>query len=239
MKHLIETTDPSGLTRVDYNRIILDSDTDDIIVRRGVNANGHAFVDLGLPSGTLWAKCNIGAATELIYGDYFMWGSTTPNNDTTCNWANAPFNGGAEKFDEKYFNDHKSEWLDDNGNLKPEYDAARAIMGGDWRMPTQAECQELIDNTTNKWVENFNHTGANGYKFTSKKDTSKYILIFASGFREKSTLYNRATSGCVWSSSLNTSSSIIAQSLRFSSDGVKTDYKYDSRTLAMNVRGVL
>ena len=55
----------------------------------------YEYVDLGLPSGLKWAKCNVGAETETDFGDYFMWGSTTPNTDTPCNWKNAPFNNGS------------------------------------------------------------------------------------------------------------------------------------------------
>ena len=55
----------------------------------------YEYVDLSLPSGLRWATMNIGAETETDYGDYFMWGSTTPNNDTLCDWEHAPFNNGA------------------------------------------------------------------------------------------------------------------------------------------------
>ena len=131
MKHLIVTEDINSLPKVLYDRVILDATTNEIVYRGGVNTNGHSYVDLGLPSGTLWATMNVGATSETDYGDYFMWGSTTPNTNTPCNWANAPFNNGANDYDEEYFTTHKSEWLDNNDNLKPEFDAARAIIGGD------------------------------------------------------------------------------------------------------------
>ena len=86
--------------------------------------NSMEFVDLGLPSGLKWAKCNVGAETETDYGDYYMWGSTEPNTADECNWKNAPFNNGSDRFKKRYFNVHKSEWLDDKNNLKPEYDVA-------------------------------------------------------------------------------------------------------------------
>ena len=107
-------------------------------------AKQYKYVDLGLPSGLKWAKCNVGAEKETDYGDYFMWGSTTPNTDTPCNWKNAPFNNGASDYDEEYFNAHKSEWLDGNGNLKPEFDAVTQIMGGDWRMPSDASFEDFM-----------------------------------------------------------------------------------------------
>ena len=194
MKHLIETTDPSGLTIAEYDRIILNSSKDDVIVR-----GGYEYVDLGLPSRLKWAKCNIGAKTEMDYGDYFMWGSTKPNTDTPCNWANAPFNDGAETFDEGYFTAHKSEWLDDNGNLKPEFDAATQIMGDGWRMPTKDDFQELLDNT----IVNRDSPGIT--KVISKTDASKYILFIYAGFRSDSDFIDSRFENATWSSSLDTS----------------------------------
>ena len=88
-----------------------------------------------------------------------MWGSTKPNAKTTCNWAKNPFNNNSSIYNEEYFNAHKSEWLDDKDNLKPEFDAATQIMGGNWRMPTRDEIQELLDNTDN---ERDTKNGVNG-----------------------------------------------------------------------------
>ena len=139
------------------------------------NSDDLLYVDLGLPSGLKWAKCNVGAKKETDYGDYFMWGSAEPNTKTTCNWMKNPFNNGSDSCDEEYFNAHKSEWLDDNDNLKSEYDAARANMGGDWRMPTRDDFQELLDNTDSEWIGDYNGTGVDGMKFTPKTDTSKWV----------------------------------------------------------------
>ncbi len=200
----------------------------------GVNANGYSYVDLGLPSRLKWAKYNVGATSETAYGDYFMWGSTTPNTNTTCDWTNAPFNNEANDYDSNYFNTHKSEWLDDNNNLKPEYDAARAIMGGDWRMPTKADFQELIDNTTNEWVT---INDVNGYKFTSMTDTSKYIFIPAAGDRHNGLAGGVGGDGAVWSSSLNTSTPRDAWYLYFDSYSCNMD-DYE-RCYGLSVRGVL
>ena len=197
------------------------------------HAKQHEYVDLGLPSGLKWAKCNIGAETETDYGDYFMWGSTEPNTNTTCDWEHSPFNNGTSDYDEEYFTTHKSEWLDNNGNLKPEFDAARAIMGGDWRMPTKAEIQELLDYTSNKW------TGVNGVygrKFTGSN--GKSIFIPAAGYRSGSSFYGQEDySGDIWSSSFNTSRPKNAWYLNFFSDDFYVDYA--DRNYGLMVRGVL
>ena len=197
----------------------------------------YEYVDLGLPSGLKWAKCNVGATSETDYGDYFQWGSTEPNTADECNWADAPFNNGLDSYNEEYFTTHKSEWLDSKNNLKSEFDAARAIMGGDWRMPTKAEIQELIDYTNNKWSTNYNGTGVNGMKFTSKTDTSKYIFIPAADNYDNGSVDDVGKFGLVWSSSLYTSDSFHAWCLDFDSVYcfMAGNYRYNGQS----VRGVL
>ena len=167
--------------------------------------NEEYFVDLGLPSGLKWAKCNLGAETETDYGNYYMWGSTEPNTADECNWANTPFNNGSGSYDYEYFDVHKSEWLDDNDNLKPEYDAAYKATDGAARMPTQDDIQELIDNTIHEWVENFNKSNVNGMKFISKTDESKYIFIPAAGNYDNGSVDGVGKYGLIWSSSLYSS----------------------------------
>ena len=198
----------------------------------------YEYVDLGLPSGTLWANMNLGAASETDYGDYFMWGSTTPNNDTPCDWNHAPFNNGSNDYDDEYFNTHKSEWLDGKNNLKPEYDAAYKATNGMARMPTEVEIQELMNNTYNEWIENFNGSGVNGRKFTSKTDKSKYIFIPASGVRSFSSFYFQGSDGYVWSSSLNYDYPGSASFLNFGS-GNLMGILYISRPRGLAVRGVM
>ena len=191
----------------------------------------YEYVDLGLPSGLKWAKCNVGAEKETDYGDYFMWGSITPNTDTPCNWKNAPFNNGASDYDEEYFTTHILEWLDDKDNLKPEFDAATQIMGGDWRMPTKDEIQELLDNTDNKWTQ---VNGVNGFKFTGSNGNS--IFIPAAGRCDDGSVNFVGGRGDVWSSSLDASYPYTAYHLYFvsSSYGVSNYYRY----LGLSVRGV-
>ena len=107
--------------------------------------------------------------------------------------------------------------VDNKITLDLEDDAARAHMGGEWRMPTKAEFQELINNTYNEWIENFNGSCVNGRKFTSKTDTSNYIFIPAAGNCYSGSVYYVGGSGYVWSSSLNTSSPLSAWYLDFNS----------------------
>ena len=202
-----------------------------------INNIKEYFVDLGLPSGLKWAKCNVGATSETDYGNYYMWGSTEPNTAEECNWANAPFNNGSDRFEKKYFNAYKSEWLDDNDNLKPEYDAAYKATDGAARMPTQDEIRELLKNTSKQWITDYNGTGVNGMKFTSKTDKSKYIFIPAAGNCYGGSVYNVGYSGSVWSSSLYASDSLHAWYLYFHSDNCFVDD--DSRCVGLSICPVI
>ena len=125
--------------------------------------------------------------------------------------------------------------------LDPEDDAARANMGGDWRMPTRTEIQELLNNTTTEWFDNFNGTGRKGYKFISKADTSKYIFIPAAGCSSNGSVYNVGYYGYVWSSSLDAEDNGCAWDLHFDSDNISGIYYnfYRNRYRGYAVRGVM
>ena len=173
----------------------------------------YEYVDLGLPSGLKWATMNIGAETETDYGDYFMWGSTTPNNDTPCDWEHAPFNGGYSEYNAGAFNQVK-DTVYPNGVLAKEYDAAAQIMGGDWRTPTKADFEELL-----AYTEHWHYSTASGvvgYKFIASN--GKYIFIPLSGYRADSSTNSQNYLGRVWSSSLNTTTPQYAWSLKFDTD---------------------
>ena len=201
------------------------------------DTKGHEYVDLGLPSGLKWAKCNVGAEKETDYGYHFMWGSTTPNTAYGCTWVNTPFNNGASNYDEEYFNSVK-DTVCPNGVLAKEYDTAAQIMGGKWRMPTEAEIKELFDNTDNEWVEDYNGSGVNGRKFTSKTDETKYIFIPAAGLCSNGSVGNVGSDGYVWSSSLNTSNPYYAWYLGFYSGNCYVS-NGSYRFRGQSVRGVM
>lgn len=155
--------------------------------------NGHEYVDLGLPSGTLWATCNVGATTPEDYGNYYAWGETSTKE--TYSWDTYfDTNDGGSTFS-KYNNNGGKTVLD------PEDDAAHVNWGGSWRMPTKAEWQELIDNCTWTWTT---QNGVNGYKVTSNKAgyTDKFIFLPAAGYRNASDLSDVGSNGLYWSSSL-------------------------------------
>ena len=228
MKHLIKTADSSSLAAVNYNRVILNTTTDNVTI-------DYSYVDLGLPSGLKWATRNIGATSESDYGDFFMWGSTTPNTASQCNWSNAPFNNKASDYDSTYFNSVKGT-VCPNDVLAKDYDTATQIMGGDWRMPTKADFDELLSGTTNEWIEDYNGTGVSGRKFISKTDTSKYIFIPAAGGCYNGSVNNVGDNSYVWSSSLGTSDPNGAWYLSFYSGNCGVNSRY--RCYGQSVRGV-
>ena len=197
----------------------------------------YEYVDLGLPSGLKWAKCNVGAEKETDYGDYFMWGSAEPNTADECAWANYKY-GDGWKFSKYNTSVLYSENTDGKTTLDPEDDAATQIMGGDWRMPTDNDFQELLDNTTIEWVTDFNGSGVNGMKFISKANATKYIFIPASGHRGSSSFYCQGSQGGIWSSSLLATSPMLAWKLSFLSDFIDEDYYYGCRCTGYVVRGV-
>ena len=130
--------------------------------------NGHAAVDLGLPSGLYWATCNIGASSPEEYGDYYAWGETSVK---------------------KYYSEENSETYmsrmnDISGDAQ--YDAARVIWGGQWRMPTKYEMQELLNLCS--WEETtFN--GIEGYQVTGPNGNSIFLPV--AGAKEDDYIYNK------------------------------------------------
>ena len=195
----------------------------------------YEYVDLGLKSGTLWAKCNIGATSETDYGVYFQWGEASgvsgslvgKYSDENYSWASYKHCNGSYNTLTKY------NTVDNIITLDLEDDAARAIMGDEWRMPTKDECQELIDETTNEWTQ---VNGVNGYKFTSNTDESKYIFIPAEGNCGGGPAVNVGYYGHIWSSSLYTSNPNYAWELGFGSSNCLMSS--NNRHFGLSVRGV-
>ena len=195
----------------------------------------YEYVDLGLPSGLKWAKCNVGAEKETDDGYYFQWGEITPYTDYT--WADYKYCNGSSTTMTKYCTDSSNGTVDNKTKLEDEDDAARANMGGDWRMPTSDECEELINNTINEWISDYNGTGVSGRKFTSKTDTSKYIFFTAAGGCYQRSAYDVGYYGDVWSSSLNISNPYSACYLVF--NWVNCDMgRFGSRYYGKSVCGV-
>ena len=159
----------------------------------------YKAIDLGLPSGRLWADRNVGAEKETDYGKYFQWGDTTGHTDASHSiWDRCPGNGCYSSFNRASIAAWDAETLSD-GRLKPDFDAATVNMGSKWRMPTHEDYTELINNTNYEVAE---INGVKGAKFINKADASKYIFIPFAGFATKGSFEIQGIGALIWSSSV-------------------------------------
>ena len=200
----------------------------------GGSGGNHTYVDLGLPSGLLWATCNVGADNPEDYGDYFAWGETVTKD--TYNWSTYQYCNGSYTTFTKYCNNSSygyNGFTDNLTTLLPEDDAATANWGSGWRMPTQAEFQELLDNTTMIWTT---QNGVNGRLFTASNGNS--LFLPAAGRRAGSNLFYDGSYGYYWSSSLNMDDQYQCDAWSFY---YGSDYYYNSscyRLYGQSVRAV-
>ena len=170
--------------------------------------NGHYWVDLGLPSGTLWATCNVGANTPTEYGSYFAWGEpTTKSTFTSSNYT----------------------YSSNPSTLPASADAATAQWGASWRMPTYSEMNELLTNCTVTFTM---QDGVSGRLFVGPNGNS--IFLPAAGYREGVGLYDVGT-GNYWTSSCYTNQ-IFARDFFF--DSVVCYINYGNRYLGFSIRPV-
>ncbi len=159
-----------------------------------------SYVDLGLPSGTLWATCNVGAANPWEFGDYFAWGEIK----SKTNYSMATYKYAAGRVDTytKYcpyaFMGYNG-FTDNLTILQSSDDAASVNMGSNWKMPTREQYQELIDNCDYEWTSNYGGTGIKGAIFRSRKYTYLHIFFPMAGYYWKN---ERKFDTChYWSSS--------------------------------------
>ncbi len=233
-------TDPDG-HGTDFSGKIINAVTRNITLYAQWRAydgieNGYYYVDLGLPSGTKWAACNVGATTPEAYGNYYAWGETEPK--TTYSWATYKWCNGSSSTLTKYCNNAsygKDSFTDDKTVLDLEDDAAAVNWGGAWRMPTDAEWTELRENCTWTWTYYYNGTGVAGRIVTSKINGNS-IFLPAAGCRSRDRLWN-AGDGLYWLSSLDTDIPYIARNVNFYSVGVLREIH--SRDNGLSVRPVL
>ena len=168
--------------------------------------NGRDYVDLGLPSGTKWATCNVGASSPEEYGDYFAWGETEPKD--TYNWDTY--------FDSDDDGDTFNKYNNNGGltELLPEDDAAAVNWGGSWRMPTKAQQDELREYCTREWTT---LNGVNGTLVTGPNGNT--IFLPAAGLRWYDDFGSGVSYGYYWSSSLYPDNDYLAYYLSFDSGG--------------------
>ena len=173
------------------------------------NEHPHA-IDLGLPSGTKWACCNVGASSPEQYGDYFAWGEIQPKSK--YGWDNYA-----------YWHDDNEDEVVDNNELTnigsdiagTDYDAATANWGSPWCMPTLEQIRELWDNCSYTWtskneIDGCEFTGSNGGK----------IFLPAAGDSWYGNLLNEGSRGFYWVSTQPETQQKSTYSLYSTSEGV-------------------
>lgn len=138
------------------------------------NDPGHDFVDLGLPSGNLWATCNVGADNPEDFGNYFAWGEIVPKEIYT--WSTYKWSKGNEgKQLTKYCvqSDLGYNGFTDNlFELQPEDDVATVSWGREWRIPSVYDWKELADYTTKEWIT---QNGVLGVLFTAHNGNTLFV----------------------------------------------------------------
>ncbi len=199
---------------IDSTMTVEESPVEEEVVPLNSYISEHEYVDLGL--SVMWATCNVGAAKPEEYGDYFAWGETTPKSEYT----------------EDNCETHGDESIE-NIVGDSRYDAARANWGGSWRLPTDAEREELVNNCTHEWTT---QNGVEGLLFTSKKN-GKSIFLPAAGYRRDSSLYHSGEGGYYWCATLNNSNRWSASYLYFR--GGNANWSWNYRYYGNSVRPVL
>ena len=182
-------------------------------MKQKIDCNWNKYVDIGLPSGLLWATCNIGAKEPWESGIYFSWGNVDGHEKDSGYY-----------FSETDYGRTPGASLIDSIPIDAKYDAARANIGGSWRMPTAFEFKELYYNCISEWTT---QNGVNGERFISKINGNSVFFPAAGGY---------STSGVYWSSSLRPQSN--AYCLYVCCGGVAPQ-NYSLRFIGYTVRAVL
>lgn len=251
----------AGWEKVDSNYLPLTGGTmtGDIVFS---SPTDYEYVDLGLPSGLLWAKYNVGATSEEEAGLYFQWGDTQGYTAEQVGDGEGlkPFDRGDYKFsiDGTPSNFSKYNASDRKTVLDPEDDAAHVNMGGNWRMPTLDEYKELCLNTDiylvpteGEEIQGTAHDQSGfveiaweseaegtlkGVKFYKKGDKQTYMFVPAVGAAIEGSMLYVGQGGNLWSSSLY--SSDVQNACLFGFDGIAAAVGSGDRYVGLPVRGV-
>ena len=189
-----------------------------------------------LPSGTLWATCNVGASKPSESGLYFQWGDTQGYTTGQIGSGSGKKKFASDWSDYKWYSGGNfTKYIATGATLNLEDDAANANMGGDWQIPSSKQIDELIRNTINIWTT---QDGVNGRLFTSKKNPSKSIFIPAPGNAWDGSFKEIGRYCGIWSSMLSTSNVDNGQSFYFYNDVGPGMFNY-GRFNGRSVRGVI
>lgn len=217
----------------------------DIHFNPKTRANGHAYVDLGLPSGTLWATMNIGATGETDGGLFFAWGDTqgytkdeVTGGTKNFNWSSYPHADGAYNKLTKYCPSSATTYWGGSGQpdnediLSIEDDAARVNWGGEWEIPSISSINELSANTTCTW-----DSQRVGNLFTSNINGNSIFIPAVGTCISNTVLYEGDLSAC-WTTELYTTNPRQAWFSQNTSSGCALNNNYE-RAQGLTIRPVL
>ena len=192
------------------------------------------FVDLGLPSGTLWATTNIGASSPEDYGNYFAWGETKGYKEgkTSFTWSNYKWGDGSDDSINKYCTNSSCGIVDNKTELVKNDDAAYANWGEGWHIPTYNQLDELRTHCNWLWS---NLNGIKGY-YVLSKNNDYWLFLPGAGFRGKTSTSHVGEFGYYWSQMLFNDVPTNAWGLQFSNDN--TQMLNVSRFAGLSIRPV-
>ena len=223
------------------------------------NNSDSNVVDLGLPSGVKWATCNLGATTPWDYGNYYAWGETQTKDDYS--WETYKHcNGSAETltkycYDAEYGNNG---FTDNLTTLESADDAATAVLGSYYSMPTDADWDELERQCYWVWTKTYNNHNVCGYIIYKVKSTydkgrqvyykdtpsasyslkDAHIFLPAAGFRDDKHQYGAGSDGLYWSATLGAFDPFDACACNFNGGVVNTWDNDAYRCYGQSVRPV-
>lgn len=185
--------------------------------------NGHGYIDLGLPSGTKWAICNVGALSPDDYGDYFAWGEIKPRSYY-------------KDFDFLTHGKDKTKLesmgiIDKNDKLLSKYDAAFSNCGDSWKIPTKEECVELKDFCIWSRIGEGKYAG---YKIVGPN--GKSIFLPAAGYRNGENIFSSVDYGFYWTSTINEDRGIGTYYISFDKNSYDVEWYY--RMYGYTIRAV-
>lgn len=202
------------------------------------DSNHPHMIDLGLPSGTKWACCNVGATKPEQYGGYYAWGEVSEKsvyNDVTYQYATGVDNDGDGRYDDYHSGTGYGVWQNLGSDIAgTQYDVAHVQWGGSWVMPSSDQIKELLNHCSSEWTT---ENGVYGRRFTGSNGGS--IFLPAAGYRLRGGLYHVGTYGIYWSSTQvsDPDYSYLADGLIFGSD--VADLSSDDRSSGQSVRPVV
>ncbi len=200
-------------------------------------APSHDYVEIG---GIKWATMNIGANSVTDNGLYFEWGGTSGYTAAQVGYDEEQKYFGEN--DNIFYDPETSNYTKYNGEdelttLQSSDDAVTAAWGGNWRMPTTAEYESLLNSVTTAWTADYQGSGVAGATLTDNNDSSKVLFFPACGYADEGMIYSTNTYGEYWTSSLNGEGDRYSDCFSFVNDnaGVGGTSRYGGKI----VRGIL